>query len=87
MMGTQHNLPMTMHIAKEELRQALISKIALEITKQRIKGLLILMFLLITSGLLMMSINHGIENHVVFCGFYNRVVAKCWKRMAIRKRN
>ena len=57
---------MTMHIVEEELRQALIVKIALETTKRGIKGLNILEFIFITIILLMMRRNHGTENHVVF---------------------
>ena len=66
MIGTHHNLHMAMHIAKEEVRQALIMTIALETTKQGIKSLGILKFILITSILLMMNINNGVENCVDF---------------------
>ena len=66
MMGTHHHHPMTAHIAKEELRQALIAIIAPKTARKGITSLSILKFILITIMLLMMNINHGIEKHVVF---------------------
>ena len=75
-----------MHIVEEELGQDLIARIALETVKRGIKSFSIIKFILITSILLMMSRNHGIENHVVFFGFHNHVVVECWNRMTTRKR-
>lgn len=66
MIGTHHNPPMTVHIAKEDLRQALIFRVAPEIVKRGINSLNILKLIFITSVFLMMNKNHGIENHVVF---------------------
>ena len=65
MMGTHHHPPMTVHITKGELRQDLIARIAPKTTKRGINSLNIIEFILITS-MLMMSRNHGIENHIVF---------------------
>lgn len=64
-MGTHHKPPMIMHIAKEELRQDLIMRIAPKTTKTTVKSLIMLMFILITSTLLRMNIIFGIKKHVV----------------------
>ena len=57
---------MVVHIAEKELKQALITIMALETTGKGITSLSLPKFVLITSILLMMNINHGIEKHVVF---------------------
>ena len=57
---------MTIPIIEEELRKALIANIAPKITKRGINSLSILDFILITSILLMMNINLGVEKNVVF---------------------
>ena len=51
---------MTTHIAKKEMRQALVTMIAPEANKKGIASLNILMLILITSMLLLMNINHGV---------------------------
>jgi len=66
MRGTHNHPPMTMHIAEEELRQALITIIAPETVKRGINSLSIPKFIWITNILLMMNINHSIENYVVY---------------------
>jgi len=65
MIGAHHNPPMIMHIAEDEIRQALITSISPKIVKRGIKSLIILKFILITSILVMMRTNHGVENYVV----------------------
>lgn len=65
MIGTHYNPPMTMHIAEEYLGQALIAKIAPGTLKRCIDNLSILKFIFITN-MLMVNINHVIENYVVF---------------------
>jgi len=55
---------MIMHIAGEELRKALITRITLEKIRRGIKSLSILKLILITS-VLMMKINIGIDKLVV----------------------
>ena len=52
MMGTHHHHPMEMHISKEDTRQALITIATPETTKKRINSLDIVMFILITSMLI-----------------------------------
>ena len=69
MMGTLHHHPMTTHIVEKELRQALVTMIALEITKKDITSLNIIVFILITSMSLTMNIDHGIRKHVVFVDY------------------
>ena len=66
MIGTHQNPPMIVHLAEEELRQALIFGITLEIVKRRINSLSIIKLILIKSILLMMRKTHGIEKYVVF---------------------
>jgi len=66
MMGIHHHHPMAAHIAKKELRQALIAIMAPETARKGITSLIIPKFILITCMLLMMDINHGIRKHVVF---------------------
>lgn len=66
MIGTNHYPPVKVHIAKEELRQALIAKVAPKTVNRGINSLIILEFILITIILLVININHGIENYVDF---------------------
>lgn len=66
MLKTHHNFLMTVSIAEENLRQVPLAIFAPNKTKSGIRGLVMIMFLLITRRLLMMNKNHGIENHVVF---------------------
>ena len=66
MMGTFHYHPMEVHVAIEELRQALITMIALDTTMKGIPSLDIRKFILIISMLLIMNVNHGIRKLIVF---------------------
>ena len=59
-MGTLHHHPMEVHVAIEELRQALITMIAPETTRKVITSLDIHNFILIISMFLIMNANHGI---------------------------
>ena len=58
--------PMIVHIAEEELSQVLIYRITPGTTKICIKSIIIIKFIFISSILLMMRKNHGIENSAVF---------------------
>ena len=66
MIGTHNNPPMIVDITKEELRQALITRIAIETVTRGITSLSILILILITGKLIMMRKTYGIENHVPF---------------------
>ena len=57
---------MEVHVAVEELRQALITMIAPETTRKGITSLDIHKFILIISMLLIMNVNHGIRKLVIF---------------------
>lgn len=65
-MGTHHHQPMGVCIAEKGLRQALVPMIIPETKKQGITSLSILMLILITTILLIMNENHGIEELAVF---------------------
>lgn len=66
MMGTHHHQCMVVCIVEKELRQALVSMIILETNKKGINSLGILLFILITTVLLIMNGNHGVEELSVF---------------------
>jgi len=69
MMGTHHNPPMTVHITKGELRQALITKIAPKIVKRGIKNISMLHF--DYKYVVNYEKIHGVENYVVFVVWHN----------------
>jgi len=75
---------MIMHITKEELRQALLFKITPGTVKRGINNLSILKLILIIRTLLMMNINHGIENYVTFVVYITMCLLSV-RRMAERK--
>ena len=64
-MGTLHHHPMEVHLAIEELRQALITMIAPKTTRKGITSLDIHNLILIISMFLIMNANHGIIKLVV----------------------
>ena len=66
MMGTHHHHPMVVCIVEKELRQALVPMIIPETNKKVLTSLGILMFILITTVLLITNGNHGIEEIEVF---------------------
>ena len=65
-MGTLHHHSMVVHVAMKELRQALITIIAPETTREGITSLIIPELILIIKMLLIMDINHGIRKLVIF---------------------
>ena len=65
MMGIHHHQPMVVCIAEKELGQALVSMIITETNRKGITSLGILMFIFITTVLLTIKENHGIEKLVV----------------------
>ena len=69
MMGAHPHYPMAIPIAVKELRQALITIHAPEMTRKGITSFDIRMFISIIIMLLMMSIKHGIEKHVPFVDY------------------
>lgn len=66
MMGMHHYQPMAVCIAEKELRQVLVPMFVPETNRKGITSLGILMFILITTILLIMNENHGIEELAVF---------------------
>ena len=65
-MGTLHHHPMEVHVAIEELRQALITMIAPETTRKGITSLDIHKFIFIIRMFLIMNVNHVIIKLIVF---------------------
>lgn len=66
MMRIHHHQPITVCIIEIELRQALVPMIISEPKRKGITRLDILMFILITTILLIMDVDHGIEELAVF---------------------
>ena len=73
---------MEVHVAIEELRQALITMITPDTTRRGIKSLDILKFIFIISMFLIMNVDHGIRKLVVFVVYITMSllsVGKEWK--------
>ena len=66
MMGKHPHHPIVHSFIRKELRKALIAILTLEMARKGITTLDIRMFISITIMLLMMDINHGIKELVIF---------------------